>query len=165
MDLELSVAHQGTTRYSPGKLLGWCDVEANPDIRKGTMKYISVNQIEKNFCTITLCYLCGRNVFQHSSFLGKQLSSCGVYTCRGTVFVVKHNHKSFNNCKCCGVDCHGFELVTRDILEGVRYLGYAFHACHTLFFPLPKNEDVASHPENAWNIGNALALLSPDFHG
>ena len=84
------------------------------------MNCSSVNQIEKNFYIITIYYLCRRNVFQRSGFLCKQLSSGCVYICRGTVSVVKHHHKTFNNFKCSGANCHGFERVTRDIPEMLR---------------------------------------------
>ena len=86
VDREPSVVHHGTTRYLLGKLLGWCDVEVNPDIKKETMKYISVDQIEKNFCTINLYYRCGRNVSSVLAFLVNN-SLLAVFTLAAELFL------------------------------------------------------------------------------
>ena len=48
--------HQGTTRYLLGKLLGWCDVEVNPDIKKETMKFLLI-KLKRTF--VLLLYITG----------------------------------------------------------------------------------------------------------
>ena len=39
--------------------------------------------------------------------------------------------------------------------------GNDFHASHADFLPLPKKQEVVSHPVNEWNIGSARNVLGP----
>ena len=52
---------------------------------------------------------------------------------------------------------NGFSLTNK---KAFVTSGKAFHASQTLFLPLPLKEEVASHPEKAWNTGNECAFCT-----
>ena len=39
--------------------------------------------------------------------------------------------------------------------------GYACHAAQAVFFPIPRNDDVVSHPVNEWNSRHDSDLSGP----
>ena len=43
--------------------------------------------------------------------------------------------------------------------------GYACHAAQAVFFPIPRNDYVVSHPVNEWNSGPFLATSQDQVFG
>ena len=53
-------------------------------------------------------------------------------------------------------------MEMRENCVSVKY-GYACHAAQAVFFPMPRKDDVVSHPMKEWNSGSDSDFSRPNI--